>query len=886
MGVLGLLLWLGRAVAAPEDALDAVNRGYFERAEAAEAAGQRVDALSLYATLREADPTFVPAALGMGRALEGLGRAEEAEAVYRALGADADGLAALARLVEQRSPASALELYRQLQGLRAGDAAPFCAEARILVAPGASGLEPGRRVHAAQTAWERCVTLSSAAQPDLSILLRLVDALLADRTAEAEAVAVRAMEDVLARWPGAAEAEAIHARLDRLEVERSARDVVLGGGEPLSDADTALLRQARALLAAEPTQARAVAEALVERAPRSAEAHGALSDATYGLDWTSAEVHALRARDLDRDDAANHLRVARVLHAAYAGRRDDEALVAMRQAAALRPDEPEILLQLADLEGSQREWARARAALEHYLQITTDPGLTADVRSRLDALEREAPVVAPLRAASGAAGGLSGVTDEAASAWRVALVYLDRGDRQAARVELDRALALAPAVPELLNLDARLRRESGDEAGAVGAWQRSLALEPRQGDVQLALGQTLDVRGGREAALGHYRAAAALGEPDAHYFLARSAAALGDWRTVGAELAEFDAAGGPTSLYAVAAGRLAEQAERRTWTMRAAGIALVVVGLGVPGVLAWRRRSAADLRRMLDAAPTSWHDAARILAAVRHEVLKHNTTVLPDIAYALDRGDRGPWDAWRPGAAALLTRFDGYIAALVAVGEQHGVRLAAQHDPVLAPMRGALRALVRASRRSRPPRAAELRAHSEALNGAGYAALGTLVNEICILPITRTLVERVYARVAAEPGFGGSAAAFTLEGSAGQVRLFQGDLEDILANLFRNALAAGASAVHVALDEDSDPITGHTWFELRVVDDAPGQLTTAMIRSRYISRGLGLAVDLLNRHGGTIRVEPVPVPEGAPARKAVVVQLPAVEAAPVEVEWR
>ena len=40
----------------------------------------------------------------------------------------------------------------------------------------------------------------------------------------------------------------------------------------------------------------------------------------------------------------------------------------------------------------------------------------------------------------------------------------------------------------------------------------------------LANATTLDVRGGRESALGHYRAAAALGEPDAHYFLARSAA--------------------------------------------------------------------------------------------------------------------------------------------------------------------------------------------------------------------------------------------------------------------------------------------------------------------------------------------------------------------------
>ena len=64
--------------------------------------------------------------------------------------------------------------------------------------------------------------------------------------------------------------------------------------------------------------------------------------------------------------------------------------------------------------------------------------------------------------------------------------------------------------------------------------------------------ETLDVRGGRESALGHYRAAAALGEPDAHYFLARSAADAGDWGTVGAELAEFDAAVGGIAKSAMA----------------------------------------------------------------------------------------------------------------------------------------------------------------------------------------------------------------------------------------------------------------------------------------------------------------------------------------------
>lgn len=846
--------------------------------------------------------------MGLGRALESLGKTSDAEALYRSLGMEPDGVEALAKLVAPRAPQEALGLYRQLETLRLGDPLPFCAQTRLLAVlaaansgasnsgEGASSAETdSKRILEAQSTWERCVTLSDGVQPDLSILLALLDALLpapADSTMETMATAL--LQEALTRWPTATEAPQLRAQLDRLEVERSARGVVLGGAEPLSGADLDLLKQARGWLATDPVRARAVSESLLERAPRSAEAHGALADASFGTDWTTSEIHAVRARDLDPDDAANHLRVARVLHAAYAGRRDAEAVVAMRQAVALRPDEPEMLLQVADLECSQGEWQRASVALERWLQIKPDPALAVGVKARLESLGRTAPVVPPLGSTpSGAVTPLAGVSDAAASAWRVALVYLDRGDRPAARAELDRALALAPGVPALLNVDARLRRESGDIPGALRAWQQSLERDPQQGDVQLALGQTLEVNGDGVGALTHYRAAADVGEVDAHYFLARSALAVGDWSTVEAELAAFNAAGGQStqsSLYAVAAQHLSEQVHAHTWNVRGVGIAVVLLGIGVPALVLLRRRSGSDLRQMLDAAPTSWHDAARILAAIRHEVLKHNTTVLPDIANALDRGDRSSWEAWRPGAADLLARFDGYVAALILLGEHHGVRLVAHRDPVLAPMRSALASLVRASQRARAPRVTDLRAHSNSLNGQGYTALGTLVTEICILAITPVLIQSVYSRVAAEPGFSGVGlppVAFSITGQGGQVRLFRGDIEDILANLFRNALAAGAHSVDVVLGDDSDPITGHTWFEIRVEDDAPGQLSTAMIRSRYISRGLGLAVDLLNRHGGTIRVESATSGEGganAP-RKAVVVQLPAVEAAPVEVEW-
>ncbi len=870
-----MLLWIALALAAPEDALDPVSARFFAQATADEEAGKWSSAEAGYKLVHGNDATFLPASLGLARALLAQGHADQAEALYRSLGLDPDAVEALARLVEPRSPAEALGLWTQLETLRLGDPGPWCAEARLR-APLDEGLE------AALSAWDRCAVLSGTTAPDLAPLDVILDvlapagvALDPDKSVQATAL----LDDAIRRWP--AVEPLLQPRRDRLEIERSARDVVLGGSVELSGDDTARIREARALLVTDPARARAIAESIVGRAPRSAEAHAVLSDAAWGIDWSDAEVHALLARDLDPDDASNHLRVARILHAAYAGRRDAEALTALRQAAALRPDEPAILLQLAELESARGEWDRAEAALVRWLQINPDTTLSAAVQARLEGLRRAPPPARTLPPVTP-----PGIPDEALAAWRIARVYLDRGDLAGARAELDVALASAPKVPALMNLDARLRRESGDVKGAIRAWEASLAVDPGQGDVQLALGETLDAKGEPESALEHYRRAAEAGEADAHFFLARSADTVGDWQTVQKELQAFDSAGGHGSLYAVAAGDLAAKAHRHVLTVRAVGAGLLVAVAGLPLTWLLWRRGGVGLRQMLDQAPGSWHDAARILAAVRHEVLKHNTTVLPDIAGALEHGDGTSWEAWRGGAGDLLARFDGYVGALESLGAQHGVRLAADRDPILAPMRASLKALVRASRRGRAPRPADLRAHSEVLNGEGYTALGTLVTEICILPVTAEHIEKVYARVAAEPGFGGDTAPLTVSGEPGQVRLFRGDLEDILANLFRNALAAGATRVAVVLGEDSDPITGHAWFEIRVEDDAPGQLTTAMIRGRYISRGLGLAVDMLNRHGGTIRVDAPAGAPGARPHKAVVVQLPSVEAASVEVEWK
>ena len=113
------------------------------------------------------------------------------------------------------------------------------------------------------------------------------------------------------------------------------------------------------------------------------------------------------------------------------------------------------------------------------------------------------------------------------------------------------------------------------------------------------------------------------------------------------------------------------------------------------------------------------------------------------------------------------------------------------------------------------------------------------------------------------------------------LRIFRGELEDVLANLLRNA--AKASATHgcerlaLRVDLEEDFVTGLERVAFRVCDDAPRTVTTAMIRSRYIERGLGLTVDLISRNGGSIHVEDEPG-----WSKAVVVRFPAAELPPEE----
>ncbi len=868
---MNLLLWAALALApgawaAPEDALDAATRPFFLKAVAEENAGRPAEAAALYRLVLTGDPGFLPATLGLGRALEAAGDTAGAEALYRGLGDEDDAVEALARLVEPRDAAEAVALWRRLRTLRLGDATPYREEARIL-APS----DPD----AALAAFDTYEQLQPGTAPDGATLLVLGAALIeAGRPADAEQRWTRYLED----FPDGDVAAEVRLRLDRLEVERAAEALALGRSEPLTPPLLARYFEAKAAMAAGNLEAAADAgRALVGDAPRSAEAHALLADVLVAQrGWEEAEIQAIFARTLAPDDASNRVRLGLLLSNAYGGRRDREAVGELREAAILQPGNVEVLVALGRLEQAVGGFALATKAYEEALANGATGATAIELELRLAALRRAPPPPPDIPSSP-----LARLPKEAEKPYKQALLLASRDRMAEALVALDAALALAPDAPTLLNKRAQFARQAGADADAEAWLNRSLAADPAQPPVLLELARIAQRRGDVDAARAGYVRAAALGAADAHYELALLAEAREDWASVRAELAAYEAAApGLASLNAPGAAVLRQRADARLWALRAGfGGALALV-LGLP-LVAWARyRTARTLRDLLDGAPECWHDAARLLAALRHEVLKHNTTVLPDVANALARGDTAPWEAFSARAPTLLTHFRSYLLQLESLGRRHGMRLdLRRRDPILGPMHGAL---ARLAGMRRPPRPADLHALSLVINGAGYQSIGRIVREICILPVTPERVHEVYARVVKEPGFAGAPVPplGVKEFETGlAVRMFRADLEDILANVLRNALAAGAGRLDVELGAYDDPITGHAWVEVAVVDDAPGTLTNAMIRGRYIGRGLGLAVDLINRHGGSIRVD-----ARAEGIKAVIVQLPSVEAAPVEVE--
>jgi tetratricopeptide (TPR) repeat protein len=864
--------------------LDPGIRIVLEEALAAERRGELERASARYRLVLHRDPTVVAAVLGLGRSLEAAGDLEGASRALGTLPHDAEVVRARAALLEEREPDTALALYQRLESLALGSPEPFLRQALLLAES-----DPAQAAVKLDIWWDL-----TGERPDEDAVAAV--ALGLQRAGELDE-ALALLDRFGPSWEDGEEPEQLRGMRDRIGVEREALRLAVGGTEPLTEAQARALSEARHDFAAgRLDDALAQVRELLGRAPRSPELWATLGDIHLARGAVEeAERAYVAAAALEPDQASYRARLGMLLAERYGGRRHREAIAELNAALALRGAWAELHYRLATIQREAGLFDDAADSLGAYLALEPDGAHAQEVRQTLEDLGRRRPAVVEVPAV----GSGDAVPNPARHAYRMARVYRGRGDDVQAELEAARALSLAPDYLDALLLLAALALEKGDDERAMELYGRCQALAPSDARLLLTMGELHRARGDTERASQAFEAAARVGAPEARYLLADMAAERGDLGTARQQLEAYfeHSSGGLAHEPALA---LQDRVLRRLRIVRASvagGVSLLLLLLGAFLV---RRRTGASLSVLLVREPASYHEVARLLSAIRHEVLKHNTNLLASVADRLEEGDEqaSSYAAERlfgeGEEIGVIARFEGYLRELEGVGRLHGVRLNLRNrDPVLGPMHRAMGRLRRLEGRLRsPPRkparlCRELRSLSEQLNEEGYRELGRIIQDVSVQRVELSLFEAVYRRVAAEPALEGRAPeALELEGQELRVpvRIFRKDLEDVAANLLRNAVFAlieelpeGERRIGVALVEEMDPITGLETLALRFRDNAPRPLTDAILRGRRIERGLGLAADLLTRHQGVMNVENARSELAAGWTKAVVVRLPRAE---------
>jgi tetratricopeptide (TPR) repeat protein len=214
--------------------------------------------------------------------------------------------------------------------------------------------------------------------------------------------------------------------------------------------------------------------------------------------------------------------------------RFDEAVVALRQAAALQPEATDAWLALADALHASGDATGADAAyLRHVRQSAKDPRLLAIGKALFENLLPEAEEqlrtrlqrapndIAALRMLAEVAARL-GRDDEALelltrclelapgfhAARKNLAQVLNRGNRQVEALEqVDALLAGDPANPGHRNLKAVILGRIGDYAQAIALYEELLAAHPRHPQLWMSCGHALKTAGFQDRAIAAYRRA-------------------------------------------------------------------------------------------------------------------------------------------------------------------------------------------------------------------------------------------------------------------------------------------------------------------------------------------------------------------------------------------
>ncbi len=601
-----------------------------------------------------------------------------------------------------------------------------------------------------------------------------------------------------------------------------------------------------------------------------------------------------RSIRMDRSDYRAHMTLGLIYKKEFAGAEDDEAIKHLSSALRLRPDLTRLHLLLGELYArTNRE--KAREHYQRFIQLTElDDPEARKARKALEDLEREIRKEDPLPMPPPAEESLRFLPPEIQRVINEAYLRgTEHTDWQMAEKILVQAREEFPDEAVVLNELARVVYHQERYGDARAYWEQSLTMLEDQVEVHERLGLLL--RGDLpEEAIPHLRRAADLGSLTARYLLAELLWGENKFLEAREQIERYLAEGSDYDLYWDRAQALHEEIESRFFQAYLALGLLLTLMVAAPALRVYRHYRGASLEQLLERAPKSYPEVARVLSLIRHEILKHNTAFLGDVGRALEYaapdadvraevlGQRLFGDGLsRRGRKAHPTggiygRFHGYLDELEQVARAHGVTLNLHRkDATFRPMIAAfddlarwgpaLRTTPRLSSAKRTELGNTLRRCGHVLGRKAFERLSGLIQQLCVTTVDTDLLESCYALVSGEKQFAGfETARLEVDGEAAPVRIFRTDLEDILANVMRNSLrssiqyAAPPAGLGVTLQIEIDEITGLGSLAIRIKDRSPEPLTNEMLRGRYVERGMGITVDLLSRYDGAIGVESEP----------------------------
>lgn len=415
---------------------------------------------------------------------------------------------------------------------------------------------------------------------------------------------------------------------------------------------------------------------------------------------------------------------------------------------------------------------------------------------------------------------------------------------------------------------------------AVEAYERSLAISPRQPKVLTLLGVFSFWKGNQEGAVEFWQRAIAFEGDDigeAHLYLAEDSFSNGQiWSARRHLKAGFSKP--ITSALHARAVRLQGQVDRIIYSIYTVLIAFSLFTCSFFLFRVKRRRMGMTVEEFLSAFPDAFSEVSETCAAIRHEVVKHNTTLLPQ-AISANFEQMAVIERNVFGERGAITRFKEYLQRLNDIAQRRGVRLNLRYrDPIFSHLIDSMHRLetigVEGLGMSTTQQTIETLAHR--INRHGFDDLGHLIERQSEWIITMEWIRGIWEGVLGEPKFLDSPSpALIIASNSPQVRVYapQGALEDIFGNLLRNAASMSLDSVRPQLwigwMIEEDPITYHRTVAVRVADQIDSEITTEMIRSRYITRGLGIVNQVVQRLNGSVSVESQP-----DYAKAIVVRIP------------